>query len=385
MTGTAAGRGIDVRFAGRLGAFALDVAFAAPARGVTALFGPSGCGKTTVLRCVAGLQRLGGRLVVHGDVWQDDAEGEFRPPHRRPIGYVFQEASLFPHLSVRRNLLYGARRAAAADASEGLDFDGIVTLLGIAHLLDRSPAALSGGERQRVAVGRALLSRPRLLLMDEPLSALDRMTKDEIVPYFEALHEALSIPVLYVSHDMAEVERLADTLVLLDRGRVVASGALADLEADPDLPLLHAPEAAVTLDGRVVTIDADYGLTSFAVSGGTLVVPGRLGEPGGRRRLRIRASDVSFARGAPAASTILNSLPARILSVARHGDGAAQVNVVAGLGADGAGARIVARITRKSQEALSLAPGAAVFAQVKSVALVASRSARTGGGGASGG
>lgn len=364
---------IGAAFAGTLGSFTLDVAFDAPMRGVTALFGPSGSGKTTILRCMAGLQRLSGKLTVGSETWQDDATGTFARPHERPIGYVFQEASLFPHLSVRRNLLYGARRSGTSGAkAQGIEFGGIVDLLGIGHLLDRSPAALSGGERQRVAVGRALLSQPRLLLMDEPLAALDRATKDEILPYFEALHESLAIPIVYVSHDVAEVERLADTLVLLDKGRVLAAGPLSHLESDPDLPLLRMSEAAVTLEGRIAAIDDAYALTSLAVAGGTLIVPGRAGAVGRRRRLRIRASDVSFVKTRPLDSTILNCLPARILSVTPQNGGDAQVNVVVGLGEDGAGARLVGRITRKSREALGLVPGAAVFAQIKSVALVAS-------------
>lgn len=363
---------IDAAFAGTLGTFSLDVAFSAPMRGITALFGPSGCGKTTILRCVAGLHRLTGRLGVGGETWQDDATGIFRKPHKRPIGYVFQEASLFPHLTVRKNLLFGARRANEAAIARGLDFDDVVDLLGIGHLLGRAPVALSGGERQRVAVGRALLSQPRLLLMDEPLSALDRLTKEEILPYLEALHENLSIPILYVSHDIAEVERLADTVVLLDRGRVSACGPLSALEADPTLPLLRAPEAAVTLEGRVTGVDDAYALTRVSVAGGTLVAPGRHGGAGSRRRLRISASDVSFTRVRPVETTILNCLPARVLSINRQDDDDAQMNVVAGLGEDGAGARIVGRVTRKSQEALALAPGVAVFAQIKSVALVAS-------------
>jgi molybdate transport system ATP-binding protein len=344
-------------------------------RGVTTLLGPSGCGKTTILRCVAGLHALPGRLTVGGEVWQDDAAGIFKAPHERPIGYVFQEASLFPHLSVRRNLLYGHARAMATGVREAIGFDDIVALLGIARLLDRAPANLSGGERQRVAVGRALLSQPRLLLMDEPLSALDRQTKDEILPYFEALHEALALPILYVSHDIAEVERLADTLVLLDAGRVTAQGPLATLSTDPRLPLVHFPDAGVTLDATVVGHDADYGLSRLAVDGGTLDVPGQHGAPGTRRRIRIRASDVSFSRQPPTDSTIVNVLPARLVAIDRNDPASVQMKVVAALGADGTGARIVARVTRKSQERLGLAPGMAVFTQIKGVALVATGAA----------
>jgi len=365
---------ISTAFAGTLGSFSLDVAFKMPMRGITALFGPSGCGKTTILRCMAGLQRLPGRFIVGEEVWQDSERGIFVRTHQRPLGYVFQESSLFQHLSVRQNLLYGARRAGNAPhsqamASDALDFDAIVELLGIGHLLERSPVALSGGERQRVAVGRALLSRPRILLMDEPLAALDRMTKEEILPYFERLHESLALPIVYVSHDIGEVARLADTMVLLAKGRVIASGPLEGLQTDPSLPLVAAPDAAVMIEGRVESIDEAFVLTMFAVAGGTLIVPGRQGAPGTERRLRIAASDVSFTLTAARDTTILNCLPARIVSV----DGAAneaQVNIIAALGADGSGARIAARITRKSQTALGLAPGTAVFAQIKSVALV---------------
>jgi molybdate transport system ATP-binding protein len=363
---------IEASFAGRLGAFDVDASFTIPGRGVTALFGPSGCGKTTVLRCLAGLQRLGGRLVVGGEVWQDDAAGMFKPPHRRPIGYVFQEASLFPHLSVRKNLLYGAARAGGRSTGE-LGFEDTVALLGIGTLLDRAPAALSGGERQRVAMGRALLSRPRLLLMDEPLAALDRQTKDDILPYLEALHARLSIPIVYVSHDIAEVERLADTLVLMERGRATAVGRLADLQADPALPLLQPAEAAVTLEGRIAGTDDVYGLTLLDIEGGPLVVPGLHGPVGGRRRLRIRVSDVSFVLSRPEATTILNCLPVRILEAAPAGEGGAQVTLIAGLGEDGTGARIAARITRKSRDALGLEPGCRAYAQIKSVALLASQ------------
>jgi molybdate transport system ATP-binding protein len=363
---------VRASFAGALGAFTLRVSFDTSMSGVTAIFGASGCGKTTVLRCIAGLQRLAGHLSIGGEIWQDEQAGIFRKPHERPVGYVFQEASLFPHLSVRKNLLYGARRATKGDSRLTIKEDEIVDLLGIEALLGRAPHALSGGERQRVAVGRALLSQPRLLLMDEPLSALDRMTKEEILPYFEALHAHLSIPIFYVSHDMAEIERLADQLVLMEAGRVVASGPLAELEANPDLPLLRAPEAAVTLEALIAGIDEAYELTSFSVPGGTLTVPGIHGSIGAMKRLRINASDVSFTLSAPAGTTILNCLPARLLSLTDHRDGSAQVNVVAALGADGEGARIVARITRKSQDTLSLTPGAAVFAQIKGVALLAS-------------
>lgn len=366
------GNVIRASFRGHIGTFSLDVQFDIPMRGITAFFGPSGCGKTTILRCLAGLQRLPGHLSIGGESWQDDRKGIFRKPHHRAIGYVFQEASLFPHLSVRNNLLYGARRAVKNGVPQRIGEDEIIALLGIGHLLARAPHALSGGERQRVAVGRALLSQPRLLLMDEPLSALDRTTKEEILPYFEALHDHLSIPILYVSHDYGEIQRLADSLVLIEAGRVIGAGPLPALQASPDLPLLQTPDAAVTLEGSVLSVDREYELTRFAVPGGVLIVPGIWDGPGELGRLQISAADVSFTLSPPRETTILNCLSARIVSVRHQENGRSQVNIVAALGEDGAGARIIARITRKSQEALGLAEGTIVFAQIKSVALIAS-------------
>ena len=356
---------VDARFQGRQGNFVLDAAFTVPAKGVTALFGPSGCGKTTVLRCVAGLTRMAeGYLSVNGRVWQDGKR--FLPPHRRPLGYVFQEASLFPHLSVRRNLTYGQRRSAVG--SNGLAFDEVIDLLGLPSLLDRSPERLSGGERQRVAIGRALLSGPEILLMDEPMAALDKFSKNEILPYLESLHEALSIPVFYVSHDISEVERLADQLVLMEAGRVQAVGPLSELLADGALPLMRLPDAASVFDATVAGYDADYALTTLDCGGLTLRLPGRVGETGHKRRLRIEASDVSLTRSAPLDTTILNVLPARL--VALHPVGKAQVTAVLRLGDSPTGPGLLARITRHSREALGLEPGQPVFAQIKSVALI---------------
>jgi molybdate transport system ATP-binding protein len=361
---------IDASFKGTVGTFPIDVAFTAPGNGVTALFGPSGCGKTTVLRCVAGLTRLSGRLQVDGEIWQDDAAGIFVQPHHRRLGYVFQEASLFPHLSVRDNLLYGAKRSIAGEGALSISFDDTVSMLGIAHLLDREPGTLSGGERQRVAIGRALLSRPRLLLMDEPLAAMDRLTKEEILPYLERLRENVSIPVLHVSHDMGEVQRLADTLVLIENGRARAAGPLAKLEADPSLPLIRAPEAAVTLEARISAMDDAYALTSLTIDGGTLLVPGLRRAVGARCRIRISASDVAFARVAPPETSVLNCLPVRIVSSAPPDGDDGQINLVAAIGVEGNGARIVGRITRKSRDVLDLKPGAQVYAQIKGVAVL---------------
>ncbi|HVZ00624.1 MAG TPA: molybdenum ABC transporter ATP-binding protein [Dongiaceae bacterium] len=356
---------IRIAFRGRLGKFALDAAFTMPAVGITALFGPSGCGKTTILRCIAGLQRLAGTCAIGADVWQDDSR--FLPAHRRPIGYVFQEASLFPHLSVRRNLLYGADGL----GGNGISFDAVTALLGIEHLLERAPRHLSGGERQRVAIGRALLSQPKLLLMDEPLSALDRETKSEILPFLERLHDTLKLPIVYVSHDMSEVERLADHLVLVQEGRVIAAGPLRDLQSDPSLPLAAAREAAVTLDGIAQSYDAADGLLTLAVDGQPFLVPTASVALGRSQRLRVAAGDVSLARERSAASTILNIVPVRILSATPLG--AHEVLAVLGLGAKDDGGRLLARVTRRSWQRLELREGLDVYAQIKSVALAPGR------------
>ena len=365
---------ISARYAGVLGSFVLDVAFAAPMRGITALFGPSGSGKTTILRCVAGLTRLPGRLIVGGDVWQDDEAATFRQPYERSVGYVFQEASLFAHLSVRRTLLYGQRRALKAGAAEQIRLDDVVDLLGIGHLLDRATGALSGGERQRVALARALLAQPRLLLMDEPLSALDRMTKEEILPYFEVLHASLSLPVLYVSHDIGEVERLADYMVLLDAGQVVAAGPLSDLLADSRLPVARAGQAATVLEARVGAFLAQDGLTALDIDGETLLSPGRIGEEGSTYRVRIAASDVSLAVDRPSLTTILNVVPVRVADVEPLDE--AQVNVLVTFGHREGGRRLLVRVTRRAQRLLGIRAGQDIYAQIKAVSLVASSRGR---------
>ncbi len=359
---------IVARFQGNAGEFRLDAEFVAPFRGVTALFGASGSGKTTILRSIAGLQRMPGYLSVGGDVWQDDAARIFRPIHKRPIGYVFQEASLLQHLSVRDNLNYGRRRAARGGTPETISEGDVISFLGIERLLDRAPATLSGGERQRVAVGRALLSQPRLLLMDEPLAALDLTSKEEILPYFEALHERLATPILYVSHDLTEVQRLADTIVLLERGKVIATGPVAEVLTDINLPSIRRPDASAVVDAEVAGFDPRYTLTTLVCRGGTLVVPGRIGEPGTRRRVRIAAADVSLSAGQPSQTTISNVLPARIVDVKPLDE--AQLTVVIALGHEGEGARVLSRVTRRSYEMLGVAVGSRVFAQIKAVSMI---------------
>lgn len=345
--------------------FTLDVDLQLPGRGVTALFGPSGSGKTSILRCVAGLERAtSGYLAVNGQVWQDDARRAFTPTHRRPIGYVFQEASLFSHLSVRRNLEFGLKRTPVAEHQVGLE--QTIALLGIGHLLDRRPERLSGGERQRVAIARALAASPRLLLMDEPLAALDLERKGEILPYLERLHGELDIPVLYVSHSPDEVARLADHVVYLEAGRARAVGPLNEILTRPDLPLVHLDEAAAVLDARVAGHDEVYHLTEVSIPGGRLAVSHGALPVGAWTRVRIHARDVSLALQPPERSSIQNVLPARVLDVRGDRD-PAQSLVRLDLGE---GAILLARVTRRSVAHLGIAPGVEVYAQVKSVALM---------------
>lgn len=343
--------------------FALDVDLHLPGRGVTALFGASGSGKTTLLRCVAGLSRAAGRVEVNGERWQDDGRGVFVPTHRRALGYVFQEASLFAHLSVRDNLFFGQRRVPPGERR--IAADTAIGLLGIGHLLERRSATLSGGERQRVAIARALLTSPRLLLMDEPLAALDAARKLEILPYLERLHDELAIPVLYVSHALDEVMQLADHLVLLEAGRVRASGPCAELLARVDLPLAQGEDAAVRIETTVAGHDEAYQLTRLDFAGGSIRVTRMARAPGERVRLRIHARDVSLALSAEAPSSIVNRLPARIVgfSAAAH-----PAHCLVSL--DAGGVPLLARITRLSKDQLGLAAGMAVVAQIKSVALL---------------
>lgn len=338
--------------------FTLDVAFEAPP-GVTVLFGPSGSGKTSVINAVAGLERPGaGRIAVAGRVLLDTAGRVFVPPHRRRIGYVFQEGRLFPHLSVRQNLLYGRWFAPRAARTESLT--RVVEMLGIGALLDRRPAALSGGEKQRVAIGRALLSGPALILADEPLAALDDARKAEILPYFERLRDEVAVPILYVSHSTAEVARLATCVIALRDGRVVAAGPPAQVLGDV---AAVGARGAASLIGAVVVAHHPDGLSELATPAGTLWLPGVAAMPGARLRLRIAASDVILSRARPEGLSALNILSGTVAEV-RPGTGPGAL-VTLDLGGD----RLTARITRRSVAALGLEPGQSCHAIVKSVAL----------------
>ncbi|MDO8206660.1 MAG: molybdenum ABC transporter ATP-binding protein [Gallionella sp.] len=353
---------IRAHFALQLDGFELDASFIAPAVGVTALFGPSGSGKTTLLRCIAGLERATGMLSMNGEVWQDDTI--FVPTHKRPLGFVFQEASLFPHLSVRVNLEYGYKRI--PPASRRVQLDQVVEWLGLSRLIERGdPAKLSGGERQRVAIGRALLTSPRILLMDEPLSALDTTSKQEILPYLERLHRELEIPVLYVSHALDEVARLADHLVLLQQGRVIASGALGETLARLDLPTAHFDDAGVVIEAAVAQQDETYHLTRLDFAGGSLWV-GKVKQPlGSRVRARVLARDVSIALRQSHGTSITNILAARIVEIRDEGSDKVMVRMTVG-----ESYVLMSRITRRSRDLLGLTVGMEVFAQVKSVALM---------------
>ena len=353
---------IDARFRLDRGDFVLDVDLSIPSRGVTALFGHSGSGKTTLLRCIAGLERVpGGRLVVDGEAWQDTTR--FVPTHKRPIGYVFQEASLFPHLNVTDNMRYGWRRTPVAQRRVG--WDEIVSLLGIAQLLDRYPDALSGGERQRVSLARALLTSPRILLMDEPLSALDHARKQEILPYLDRMHDALEIPVLYVSHSPDEVARLADQVVLMESGRVIAAGPLTHTFARLDLPLALSDEAGVIIEAELSEHDDAYHLSRLKFPGGSVLVARRPAALGTRIRFRVQARDVSLALSRAEDTSITNLLPATVVEIAAADTPA---HVLVGLQAQST--PLIARITRRSLALLGLEPGQQVWAQIKTVALL---------------
>ncbi len=353
---------IKAQFSVRLGDFSLDVDLQLPGQGVIALFGHSGSGKTTVLRSIAGLEHFAGKLMVNGEVWQDGES--FLPVHKRPIGYVFQEASLFSHLSVKQNLAFGLKRT--PEAERRIELQQVVEWLGVEHLLSRKPQRLSGGERQRVAIARALLTSPRLLLMDEPLSALDTRSKADILPYLERLHDELSIPVIYVSHSPDEVARLADHLVLMEQGRVSASGPIGELMTRLDLSISREREAESILETTVAEHQPDFHLTRLDFPGGsvnTRMLPAPVGTP---QRVRIHARDVSIALNAHSDSSILNVLPAKILEFAPMTEW--QTLVRLGLGPE-ASIPLLARITRRSAALLELEVGKEVFAQVKSVVL----------------
>ncbi|MBV6749678.1 molybdenum ABC transporter ATP-binding protein [Pseudomonas chlororaphis] len=347
--------------------FSLDLDLQLPGRGVTALYGHSGSGKTTCLRCIAGLEKAPEAFIrINDQVWQDSTRKLFVPPHKRALGYVFQEASLFAHLSVRANLEFGLRRIPREQRR--VDMVHATKLLGIGHLLDRHPQHLSGGERQRVGIARALLTSPQLLLMDEPLAALDSQRKNEILPYLERLHDELEIPVLYVSHSQDEVARLADHIVLLSAGKALASGPIGETLARLDLPMALGDDAGVVIEGTVIAYDSQYQLLTLQLPDSQLNV--RVAHaplaPGKRLRVKIQARDVSLSRQPGEHSSILNLLPVTLI-----GEIPADNNAHVLIRLEAAGTPLLARITRYSRDQLKLAPGQTLWAQIKSVAVLA--------------
>lgn len=365
---------LEARFKLDYPGFTLDVDLNLPGAGVTALFGPSGSGKTTLLRAIAGLERVpGGWLSLAGEIWQDATT--WLPTHRRPLGHVFQEASLFPHLSVRGNLDYGMRRSRrrlllacglTGRRPASADFGGIVDLLGIGHLLEREPERLSGGERQRVALARALLTQPRLLLMDEPLAALDLPRKQEILPYLERLRAELKIPILYVSHAPDEVARLADHIVVLETGGVLAQGPLKQVLADVATPIRLGEDAGAVIEGTLAERDSRWHLARVDFSGGSLWVRDEGHDMGRPVRLRVLARDVSIAlQPACGDTSIVNHLPVRVEAIG-HDVHPALALVRLSVNSQS----LVARVTQRSVEALMLEPGKLAWAQIKAVAVI---------------
>jgi len=358
---------IEVDIEKRLGTFELAVKFVAPTSGITALFGRSGAGKTTIVNALAGLLRPDrGRIAVGDDVLFSAAEGIDRPPEKRRLGYVFQEARLFPHYSVRGNLAYGMRRDLDRDPS--LSFDAVVDLLKLGTLLARRPHDLSGGEKQRVAIGRALLANPRLLLMDEPLASLDLAHRAEILPFIERLRDRLRVPIVYVSHAMEEIVRLADVLILISDGRVAAQGSVEEITGRLDLrPLTGRFEAGAVIRASVAGNDLAFGLSELAFPGGRLRVP-YLGLPLGTPvRARIRARDVALALEPPKGISILNIFGGEVVEIAADRGPLADVRL--DIGKPGRPVILWARVTRRSAQELALAIGKRVYALVKSVAL----------------
>lgn len=347
------------------GSFTLALALDLPATGITAISGPSGSGKTTLLRLIAGLETAArGHIRYQGQDWQDSARRHFLPPHRRPIGYVFQEPRLFPHLTVRQNIDF-ARRRALDPAARRADLTPLLQLLGIGHLLDRAPHTLSGGEQSRAAIARALAGAPRLLLMDEPLAALDAARKAEILPWLERLCAHARIPILYVTHAHDEIARLADHILLLDQGRPLAHGSAQDLLARLDLPAARAPDAGVFLTATVTGHDRQDHLTRFRFCGGELLLPLQDLPLGAERRIRIAARDVSLALARHDTTSITNLLPATITDLS-EADTPAHLLVRL----DAGGAPLLAHLTRRAVRTLHLRPGLALWAQIKAVALV---------------
>jgi molybdate transport system ATP-binding protein len=353
---------LSVDVAHRFGSFSLQAHFVSEGR-LTAFFGRSGAGKTSLINIIAGIARpQRGRIVLDDRTLVDTEQGIFVPRYRRRVGYVFQEGRLFPHLTVRQNLLFG--RWFTPKPERQIMLDQVLDLLGIAHLLDRRPGALSGGEKQRVAIGRALLTSPRLLLLDEPLASLDETRKEDILPFIERLRDEAGVPIVYVSHSLAEVARLATTVVVIEDGRILAVGPPTDVLGRRELMASHSTaETGALIEAVVAEHDQSFGLTALRSAAGSLLAP-RLDLPIGTPvRLRIRARDVMIATSRPDGLSALNVLPGRVVTLDEADASLVEV------GLDCGGVRLTARLTRRSVDALGLEPGREVYAVIKSVAL----------------
>lgn len=351
---------IECRINIQLEGFKLDAKFTIPDKGITVVFGPSGSGKTTLLRAIAGLEKSDtGFLKVGDSIWQSDHN--FVPTHKRQIGYVFQDAALFDHLNVEGNLDYVIKRKTGLTE----DFiDSIYTLLDIKPLINRSTVQLSGGEKQRIAIARALLTNPKILLLDEPLSALDLKRKNEILPYLDSLHSQLEIPILYVTHSQDETSRLADHIMLIEDGKIIGNGPINEMLTRFDLPLSHSGDAISIFDASVMSRDTDFNLMHLEFKGGQFIVPDNKLPIESLVRIRVAARDVSITKKKQTDTSILNIFPAVVEEMVPEGD--AQVMVRLTLN----GVTLLACLTRKSASSLKLDQGLSVFIQVKSVAIL---------------
>ncbi len=359
--------GIELSLSLHRADFGLDVDLQLPQQGVTVLFGPSGSGKTTILRCVAGLERAQGSVVIDGQVWLDSLQGIELPTWQRDLGYVFQEASLFAHLTVAQNLQFGIKRIKRPAAANALS--DAIELLGIGDLLKRDPGSLSGGERQRVAIARALAMQPKLLLLDEPLASLDQARREEILPWLERLHTELKVPVLYVTHSMQELTRLADHVVLLKKGKVKLHGPIKDVLANPMFAAEVGGEAGAILQGRVLAHDEQFHLTQIELiadgrATGRLWVRQQSLTPTAAVRVHVHANDVSLTLHEPTETSIQNRLPGMVSAIDTDIHPAHRVVTV-----DCHGQQVLARVTARALQELDLAVGTSVWCQIKSVAL----------------
>jgi molybdate transport system ATP-binding protein len=356
---------ITARFQLNYGNFEFAVDLQLPGSGVTVLLGSSGSGKTTLLRCMAGLEHSPqGMFSINGFVWQDSEKNLFVPTYQRNLGYVFQDANLFPHLTVAKNLEFGSKRTVHEHKQPENTFDTAIQLLGIAHLLERMPDRLSGGEKQRVAIARALVLNPAILLMDEPLASLDSKRKQEVMPYLITLQQEFNIPIIYVTHAQHEAALLADYLVLLENGQVQAAGNAAETLGRIDLPIAKEKGAAVVWSAVISSHEPAFRLSHVDFNGGSLSLPMIDADPGSKLRVQIDARDVSITLLAPSHTSILNVLPATITGMIDNLDG--QIVVQLQVGQE----NLLAHITSKSAQLLALSTGLTVFAQIKGTSLL---------------